>query len=298
MNLPPLFWWYGGKYYMRSILLARVPAHRVYVEPFGGAANLLICKPPADVEVYNDKHGDVTHFFRVLRDPPLALTLQALLERTPYARAEFEQAFEPLPSETAFETSVPIDADAPRWMHLWAQLTPAQRRDVERARRFYIRQAQSYNGAGQTWSRPNGAAPRNRARRAQHIIALLPLFTQRFQNVIIENCHWRDLLPDYDVDGAFWYLDPPYVLETRDGGKVYEHEMTNAEHEELVRFLLTTRHAKVLLSGYQHPIYEPLAQNGWFVEQFSIAKRASGRAGRYGTETLWRNYPVAQPALF
>lgn len=283
---------------MRSILLERIPPHRVYIEAFGGAANLLIAKKPADVEIYNDIHADLTHFFRVLREPPLANVLHALLERTPYARAEFERAQEPLPPVSEFEAVVPPDQFGDEWMAQWYRLTPAQRRDVERARRFYVRHAQSYNGAGSTWSRPNGNAPRNRARRAQHIIDLLPQFTQRFQHVIIENCHWRDLLPDYDVEDAFWYLDPPYVLDARDGGKVYEHEMSNEEHEELVRYLLTVRRAKVLVSGYEHPIYEPLRSNGWTVEQFPMAKRASGRANHYGIETLWYNYTLAQPALF
>lgn len=291
----PIFWWYGGKYYLLRVLLARIPPHRVYIEPFGGAANLLLAKPPSTVEIYGDIHGDVVHFFRVLRCPLQGAVLKAMLELTPYARAEFEAAGEPLPPESEFEGAVEWADEA--WRCIWAGLTPAQRRDIERARRFYVRQSQSFNGAGLTWSRPNGNAPRNRARHNHRVIQQLDWYSQRMRHVIIENCHWRDLLPDYDIPDAFWYLDPPYVLDAREGGKVYTHEMSNADHEELVAFLLTVRHAQVMVSGYAHPIYEPLERAGWRVERFTVAKRASGRAQHYGTECLWRNYEM-QPALF
>jgi DNA adenine methylase len=41
----------------------------VYVERFGGKANVLLRKPPSTVEIFNDLDERVVNFFRVLRDP-------------------------------------------------------------------------------------------------------------------------------------------------------------------------------------------------------------------------------------
>ena len=62
------FAWFGGKGSpkIKSALLAALPPHRFYVEPFGGGASILLAKPPAEVEVYNDVNRGVVNFFRVL----------------------------------------------------------------------------------------------------------------------------------------------------------------------------------------------------------------------------------------
>ena len=44
------------------------PTHETYVEPFGGGASILLNKPPAPVEVYNDKNPRITRLFRVIRN--------------------------------------------------------------------------------------------------------------------------------------------------------------------------------------------------------------------------------------
>lgn len=75
-------------------IIANLPPHRIYVEPFGGAASVLMRKPRAYAEVYNDLDGDVVNVFRVLRDAEAAGRLEALLRLTPFARDEFFAAYE------------------------------------------------------------------------------------------------------------------------------------------------------------------------------------------------------------
>ena len=45
-------------------------AYRIYCEPFGGAASILLNKPKSKVEVYNDLDGNLVNLFMVVRDHP------------------------------------------------------------------------------------------------------------------------------------------------------------------------------------------------------------------------------------
>ena len=74
-------------------VLSHFGPHRVYVEPFGGAASVLLRKPPVYAEVYNDLDGEVVNLFRVMQSPATAEDLVKLLELTPFARDEFYLAY-------------------------------------------------------------------------------------------------------------------------------------------------------------------------------------------------------------
>jgi hypothetical protein len=49
-------------------IIEHFPPHDTYLEPFGGAASVLLNKVPSPVEVYNDLDERITRLFRVLRD--------------------------------------------------------------------------------------------------------------------------------------------------------------------------------------------------------------------------------------
>lgn len=65
----PALRYHGGKFRLAPWLLQFFPPHGCYVEPFGGAAGVLLRKPRVYAEVYNDLDGDIVNFFRVLRRP-------------------------------------------------------------------------------------------------------------------------------------------------------------------------------------------------------------------------------------
>lgn len=255
--------WFGGKSALAERIAQVFPSHRTYVEPFGGSMAVLLAKTPSPVEVYNDLDRGLVNLFRVVRDPDSMERLRRLLDLTPYARAEFAMAAEPA-------------ADP-----------------VEAARRFMVRQRQSYSGVNRAWGFvvDDAHAKASTILRWEKGIEVLPEVCRRIRDVQIENDDWRKVLARYDRKQTLFYLDPPYVPDTRVDGK-YAHELTLADHVELAAALLEIK-GKAVLSGYRHDCYAPLEAAGWQrlewdVKCMVVPGRKSAR-----TECLWLS-PRAQ----
>lgn len=75
----PVLRYHGGKWKLAEWIIGHFPPHSVYVEPFGGAASVLIQKPRSYSECYNDLDSEVVNVFRVLRDSESAERLTAAL---------------------------------------------------------------------------------------------------------------------------------------------------------------------------------------------------------------------------
>lgn len=98
-----------------------------------------------------------------------------------------------------------------------------------------------------------------------------------------------DFLASHAFTGReFVYVDPPYVMSTRRGGRLYRYEYSDADHERLLALLVTLPCA-VMVSGYASPLYEDRLA-GWRTEDF----QAMTRAGVPAVERIWMNY--APPA--
>src|SRR5271154_1609481 len=89
MLRPPVKW-YGGKRYLASKIIKLFPPHRVYLEPFGGGASVLLNKPPCDVETYNDLDQRISRLFLVLREQGEEFVKR--MRFLPYSQVEFEAA--------------------------------------------------------------------------------------------------------------------------------------------------------------------------------------------------------------
>ena len=256
----PLIRYHGGKFRLADWIISHFPKHETYVEPFGGGASVLLSKTPSRMEVYNDLDSDIVNFFEILRDQQLAEELAQQIELTPYSRVEFLNARD--------ETSDRI----------------------ERARRLVVRAQMGFGSAGAT--RAKTGFRLDTARSGSDIVTIwqrqpkiIIHAAARLKKVLIENRDAIKVIQDHDREDTLFFIDPPYVHETRAiGDKAYRHEMTNAEHEQLIDVLKQCK-GKVILCGYEHPIYKEL---NWKKVIKSVA--ASGQAGSdKREEILWIN---------
>lgn len=262
----PVLRWHGGKWRLAPFIIQNLPPHRVYVEPFGGAASVLLRKPRAYAEIYNDLDGDVVNLFNILRSDR-APELIRVLELTPFARDEFDGAYE-------------ISNDP-----------------VEEARRLIIRSFMGFGSDGFNRNTRTGfrsASNRSGTTPAHDWVNYpenLRAIIKRLQGVVIERRPAADVVAKYDGVETLHYLDPPYMPETRsdksrkfgDLYHAYAHEMTAADHEGLLQTARSLAGA-VVISGYPTSLYDR-ALNGW--HRVTCAALADGAAKR--TEVLWIN---------
>jgi DNA adenine methylase len=251
--------WFGGKGKMTAKLLPLLPTHRIYVEPFGGGASLLFAKDPASVEVYNDLDQGLVGLFRVLRDPAKFERFWFLTSMTPYARNEWDEC-----------------------RRLWDTETD----EVRRAWRWFVVARQSFGGHfGASWGSAVTASSRGMAETASKWLSTLDNLGrvhERLFRVQIECADWRRILDRYDTPETCFYCDPPYVPDTRRAGG-YDHELSEADHVELVERLATIQ-GKAMVSGYPSPIYRPLVRSGWKRKDWRTACHAAGRTRQTGIQ--------------
>ncbi|MEM6503924.1 MAG: DNA adenine methylase [Planctomycetota bacterium] len=231
--------WFGGKSAMASMIAKLFPPHRIYVEVFGGGGSVLFGKEPSPVEVYNDLDSGLVNFFRVLRDQKQAAQLYFLASRTPYSREEYLHARDGWRTET----------DPVSKAHLW-----------------YITMRMGYGALmnpSNGWSR-SLTTGRDMAQCTQSFLgsnARLAEACDRLSRVQIEQRDFRELIDAFDTEQTVFYIDPPYVPDTRRGGE-YDHELSDEDHHDLVSILLKLK-GHAILSGYATEIYDPLLKAGW-----------------------------------
>ena len=179
-TLRPPVKWHGGKYYLARRIVEHFPPHHTYLEPFGGAASVLLNKPPSLVEVYNDLDGRITRLLRVLRDHGEEFRRQ--LSLTPYSEIEFQEA-----------------------------ATPAED-EIEQARRDFVRWRLSLGGRGDSYSFTLHRARRRMADVVSGYLSTideqLPMIVERLRTVEILRRPAMDVIRKWDSPETLVYCDP------------------------------------------------------------------------------------------
>jgi DNA adenine methylase len=276
-RIPSPLKWHGGKSYLASRIVALMPPHIHYVEPFAGGLSVLLARDPEGVsEVVNDLDGGLTNFWRVLQGEDTFGRFVRILQATPFSGVEWQQAVEQLDH-----------ADL-----------------VQRAVAFFVHCRQSLAGRRQEFA----SISRTRTRRGRNeqvsawtsaVEGLPAVHARLLRVVILEPQSALQVIRGQDTtarcrtscstrcSGTLFYLDPPYLHPTRaTTGEYGEHEMSEADHRELLDVLVKVE-GKVMLSGYPSAMYDR-ALAGWQRHTFDVPNNAAGgKAKGRETECLW-----------
>lgn len=248
----PILRYHGGKWRLAPWIISHFPEHRVYVEPFGGAASVLIRKKRSYAEVYNDLDSEIVNLFRVVRDN--GHELKRLLALTPFAREEYFESW--------LSTDDPIEQARRTVIRSFmgfgsAAATLRGGRAGQIGAGFRANSNRSSTTPAHDWHHFAGTGFRtytgeSDGRRNRHTLpcgdwatyesALDPII-ERLRGVVIEHRDAVEVIAAHDGDKTLHYVDPPYVSSTRDKGSDYAHEMSDADHVRLAEKLHSVRGA-------------------------------------------------------
>ena len=247
----------GSKWGLAGWIIGYFPEHHSYLEPFFGSGAVLFNKPRSHIETVNDLDGNVVNLFEWIKHDPERLAHE--IYYTPYARQAYEEAFSSMPED-----------------------------GLQQAVNFCIRLNMGHgfrtNGEKVGWK--NDVQGREGAYAVKYwrdLPGKIKEATERLREVQIECMPATELIKRFNYPDVFMYIDPPYLWKTRTA-KQYRHEMTDADHEQLLRELLTTQ-AMIMISGYETDMYNDILK-GWHKEQF----RSHAEYGGSRIETVWMNY--------
>jgi len=257
--------YFGGKQRIADRIVAHFPPHLHYVEPYAGGLSVFLAKPQSQMETLNDIDGDLVTFWRILRDRPRELRRACAL--TPHSRTELATA----------QLSLTGDDDLETARRVWVLLSQGRGAKTSTTGwRFYLDAARTSGSFATSYL--DG-----------YLARILPA-AERLHAAQLECRDALDVISDYGTKAdTLIYVDPPYVLDSRGSARAqYKHETDDQHHRDLVAALLACR-AAVVLSGYQHPLYDALRD--WHQVHIA-ASTQQGNNGRNGRlEVLWINRP-------
>jgi DNA adenine methylase len=260
MRIRPAIKRYGGKYPVVSRIIKRWRQHDIYVEPFVGGGSVLLSKRPARIEAANDKDAELMHFYVTLRD------------RT----AELRAALDPLSS----------DLETFNWA---LELNPSCD-PVLRAVRFFVLNHLSFSGHGEHFGRSDRlrrgmpeyeSAWKSAKENLLWVAARLALVELRNQDAL-------EVIREFDGPKTLHYLDPPYPHSTRTTPDGYLHEMSDAQHVEVLDLAVRCQ-GMVMISGRHCELYDE-ALRDWHCHPFNVANHTSSApTKRRSVDCLWLN---------
>lgn len=259
---------HGGKWYLTDFVIEQFPENYqelTYIEPMCAGASVFLNKLSSKEEIISDLDKGVISVFKALRDEPKEFTDR--LKRVRYT----ERAFKMAQKRASNGFGDYIDHGVNEYM-------------LRRMSRGGMRKSFAWS------ERKRGGKPGD-VNAWETMLKDLPLISERVQNAIILNRSVFDIFKVLDEEDTLWYLDPPYLPNTRDENStsVYEYEMTVDDHINLLQLAKNAR-GKVIISGYSSPLYNRTLK-GWKIKKKNVPNHSGqGKSKERRIEVLWMNY--------
>ena len=106
--MKPVLKYPGSKWRIAGEIVARIPEHHTYLEPFFGSGAVFFSKELSRIEMINDLDNNVPNLFRCIRDDPDRLA--RIVATTPYSRHEYERAFTSNEEQDNFQRAADLHA--------------------------------------------------------------------------------------------------------------------------------------------------------------------------------------------
>jgi DNA adenine methylase len=287
--------YHGGKAYLAGLiheLASKIKyTHRV-IPFFGGGAEFWNMEYEGISEVINDIDGRLMNFYRVLQDDILFERFMCKIYVTPFSETLWHEAnnyngYYQLKIKSLMNESLigKPNNDNEEICNL----------RVTAAFYFFILVRQSMAGRMRSFS----PLSKTRTRRGMNeqaaswlsAIEGLPAVHERLRRVVILNNDGISVIKKEDSETTLFILDPPYLSSTRTAKQVYEFEMSETQHKELLDTLSKIR-GKFILCGYDNDLYDEYKTKfNWNkVEKELPNNAASGDTKRRMIECLWSNF--------
>ncbi len=266
-KLQPPIKYFGGKNTMFKRILDEFPKadeYDIYIEPFAGSYGIgMKIEPTPKMEIYNDLDKNVYSLYKVLQDAGMFTEFKR--------KCDFSYYSEDLRNEFK------------------AELKNPELSTVDRAFKFFYVNRTSHNGIG-------GFSISSYIRRGMSksnsdflsAIDRLPELHDRLARLIVTNKDGVQLIERYDNERTMIYADPPYEQSTRTITR-YDVDMNRDKHIDFLNAVIKSK-SKILISGYDCELYDPLEENGFKKIAFNVNTVSGNREAKVKVETLWRNY--------
>ncbi len=214
----------GGKFYARKLILAHIPKHTAYIEPFAGGGSIFFTKPKTDFNQLNDIDEELTNVYKTIRDFPNELI--NFLKRNTVKQSR-------IPSKLVESVLIGEPLPATKELHTFFKSEYNPTNELERAGRWFYLNRTSYSGImnvknmywgyGDKFSMQPKNWPQNILRTSQ-----------KLQSVEITNLDFENVI-DNAPDGALLFIDPPYFNADQD--KFYQCYFSKDDHYRLAECL-------------------------------------------------------------
>lgn len=178
-SLKPPFAFPAGKIRMAKEMVALMPEHTTYVEPFAGSAAVFFAKEPAPTEVLNDLNPEVAQALKDLKSLSDADIASLIRCNWVSKKEEYEALF-----------------------------NKKSRTPKGRLHRFLYLARFSHNST----RKKSDYCKQGEGRDAQKYIATrLKPAVDRLKNVTVLSLDYEDVIKRYDGPGTLFFIDPPYA---------------------------------------------------------------------------------------